>query len=657
MPPIRISTFGGIAPKVDPRLLPDNAAQTAENCDLQRGHIRPWKAPLVVEPLSVSGAKTIFPYRGSWLQWSGVVNVVKAPLEDDIYERIIYTGDGAPKVRGLVSGVETIVPLGVPRPSAALTVAVQAKTAVTWTRTWQYFYEEPDGTQKDAGTLSATEVTPGREYTVTAVPTRSTATGNAKLIVFFDAYKANGVLIGRVYPSISKQAGNSDLYINGAQVTLRQTTTASLVTLNINYNVSATTRTYTVKVKNKRKKVTETNYEDQWDLVSLYYTQERTWTYTFVNHWGEEGPPADPSAVTAMDPSQDAVLSGFETAVAGRPDIVKIRVYRTVTGDAGNEFAYVATFNIGPATYTDSADDEDTNEIMPSLIWYAPPADLAGLVELPGEFLAGFVGKTVQFSEPGFPHAWPSAYTITVGDDIVGLGVSGNNLVVATTGKPKLISVPEPSGASIIEIPSPQSCTSMRGIAQIGGAVFYPSPDGLVMMTGATAVVVTKPIFTKSQWLDLDPDNMHAAVYDDRLFLFSPSATIILSFGDSTTVTTTDQRASAAFYDETADALYLAQDTLLTQWDAGTSDLQFTWKSREFTVARPIDPAVGRITADGFPVVLRCYTPSGLAITKSVGSDTAFRMPPARPDKFWSFQVSGSDIVREIVISGAMADL
>ncbi len=650
-------------PKLDPRLLPESAAQVAENVDLERGHIRPLNAPLPSGTLGVSGAGTIYPYRGSWLAWSGLVNVVKAPLESDPYDRIYWTGDGAPKVRGLAGTTPTTYPLGVPKPTGVLSAAIRNKSSIKWTRKWGYFYEEPDGTQKDLGALAegaggVQVIYNGRNYRINSIPPRVTASSNATFVMFFDAYKPGDILMGRVYPGISKYVGNSDLYVNGAKVDATQTTSGTIVNFALGYNTTTETRSFTVKVKKKTKTVSAAVPVEQWNLVRLYYTQDKAWVYTFVTAWGEEGPPSDPSTVTSMDPATEAVLTGFNTTVPAGYNITKLRIYRTVTGDAGTEFAYVGEMSLGTATFTDDIDDEDTDEVLPSTIWYAPPDDLAGLVAMPGEFLAGFTGKTVYFSEPGYPHAWPAGYSLTVEDDIVGLGVSGSNLVVTTKGMPLIITVPEPTQASVFKVPSPQSCVSAAGIVENGGAVFFPSPDGYVMMSGATAIVSTANYFTKEQWQSYDPASMTAAVYDGRIYLFSSNTTLILTYlPEGVTITTSTERATAAYYYDDEDTLYIAQGTTLAKWDQGTTKLTARWRSREYTMTRPIDPAVGRITADGYPLTFTAIDGDLASVNRTVRTDTAFRMPRVHPEKFWSFEVQGQQVIRELLTSGSMSDL
>jgi len=147
MAPIKLQAFQGKVPRTAPHLLGELQAQIARECDLVSGEIRPIKDMSTVQAVA-AGTRTIFPWNGSWQTWASEVNVAKSPLVDDFYTRIYFTGDGAPKVRGLDGAVKTFA-LGIPKPPTAPTVAAQAKGSIDWSRDWGWFYEEPDGTQND----------------------------------------------------------------------------------------------------------------------------------------------------------------------------------------------------------------------------------------------------------------------------------------------------------------------------------------------------------------------------------------------------------------------------------------------------------------------------------------------------------------------------
>lgn len=110
--PNQIRTFQGTIPALDPRLLPDGAAQVARNVRLDRGTLRPIRQPATAHTLG-SAAQTIHRHGGSWLGYDAIVDTAPGPIADD---RLYITGDGAPKllengsVRDLALSAPTAVP-------------------------------------------------------------------------------------------------------------------------------------------------------------------------------------------------------------------------------------------------------------------------------------------------------------------------------------------------------------------------------------------------------------------------------------------------------------------------------------------------------------------------------------------------------------------
>ena len=92
--------FGGLVPRVAPRLLPDNAAQVSRNVWLSRGQLDPiptLRTVAGVPPLS-SGVKSIFRYDATrWFVWNIDVDVVRSPIHNDTLMRTIWTGDDYPR--------------------------------------------------------------------------------------------------------------------------------------------------------------------------------------------------------------------------------------------------------------------------------------------------------------------------------------------------------------------------------------------------------------------------------------------------------------------------------------------------------------------------------------------------------------------------------
>ena len=132
----KLQTFGGKAPKVFARLLPEDMAQTATNCRLDSGRLEPWKDNLsssqsFVASYAISGAtKTIFKYNDSvWMGSDEEIDIVRSPIAEDPHERIYVTGIGGsggyPRMTtGTIVGSGTYYRLGMPKPADLTSVTL-----------------------------------------------------------------------------------------------------------------------------------------------------------------------------------------------------------------------------------------------------------------------------------------------------------------------------------------------------------------------------------------------------------------------------------------------------------------------------------------------------------------------------------------------------
>lgn len=135
MATVKISQFGGIAPRQHPTQLADGMAVTAHNCVLLTGKLVPLKSPRLVTGANVlmesgladvADAKSLHVWRKAsgdfdFLLFKGVTWAAPGNVADDDLTRIIVSGDrngdgtaDAPVVymRRGVSSIKTIVPLG-----------------------------------------------------------------------------------------------------------------------------------------------------------------------------------------------------------------------------------------------------------------------------------------------------------------------------------------------------------------------------------------------------------------------------------------------------------------------------------------------------------------------------------------------------------------
>lgn len=690
----QLQAFDGLVPRVNPRLLADAQAQVAVNCDFREGILKPLKDTSQVAILPDANRISIFPYPdlSSWLSWTTDVDVVRSPISEDQYDRIYYTGSGTPKVRGRVGAVQSEYPLGLPKPTGVPTVAVANKTTVLaalTNREWRYQIEVPtaanpgqaavtyrllvdEGVEPDphvwysgatpvAATPRVVEIEKNRKYRLTPLP-YGYGTGKSfsnvfsamgpsefdpstwRFIMYLTCVDDAGNQIGVVFPTNSHFSGENTLFIGNQRV-----------------KVSATQEIVrTTESSGQPYKYLEItlNY-DEAELAQ--WTTDRAYVYTFVTEWGEEGPSSDPSDNIAVSDYQKATVAGLDSANPSGYNVTAKRIYRTVTTAAGTYYQLVAEIPIATASYADELADGDTTDVLPSQNWDAPPSDLAGLVLMPGGYMAGFSGRTVYFSEINQFHAWPPEYAFTVDYDIVGLAVSENTLLVLTEGPPYGCSGSAPDQMTPVLLPVEQACVSKRGIARVGEMVVYPSPDGLVGMQAANGSLLTDQLYTRDQWQALTPTSMIAAAHDNRFYGFASGGNIIIHVdAGRMTLTKTDKAATGFYVNKLADVLYMIVGSNIVSWGTSSDYLTLTWRSKEIMLPSRRNWVVGRVNAGGYSATspsLKTYANGTLVQTLILTTNVARKLPKVRDEKRWAFEIEANTEIYELLMSTSMAEL
>jgi hypothetical protein len=289
------------------------------------------------------------------------------------------------------------------------------------------------------------------------------------------------------------------------------------------------------------------------DCVSADVQEARSYVYTWVSAYGEEGPPSPPTLVNGW--SNGTWTIGLWTPPPDDLGVFRnlavLRLYRTVTAVGGSTVYYwVADVSLGstdpdavltvaqnplvPPMFTDgvqssmptginppSATYVDTNPDnlvalniqMPSTNWFPPPANLQGIVSLPNGMFVGWIGNAVWFCEPYQFHAWPPGYVITTDFPIVGLGVANGAIIVATAARPYVIIGVAPASMSSLKCSKAEPCNSRGSILDGDAAVCYMSPNGLIQVTPNGQVQNTTQLWiTRERWDALTPPRYARAI-------------------------------------------------------------------------------------------------------------------------------------------------
>lgn len=391
--------------------------------------------------------------------------------------------------------------------------------------------------------------------------------------------------------------------------------------------------------------------------------ETRVYAVTYVSAYGEEGPPSDASASATLDPAQSATVS-LPGAPTGNYNITLKRLYRSSTVGNQAQFQFVAEIPVAQGSYVDSKKQAELGEVLLTEDWVAPPAGLKGLRLMANGAAVGFKGKTLYFSEPNLPHAWPHEYPIDY--DIIGIGVFGQTVAVMTTHYPYLFQGIDPAAMASTRLQSPQGCASKRSIAETGDGVIYASPDGLVALSANSMDVITKNIYSRDQWQAFKPSSMESYLYNGRVVILYQDASnargaLLMDLGGQGALLTTANinaatAITAAYYDAGTDTLYLAQGGNIVRFDAG-SNLTYTWKSKVFRLEYPSNFSFGQVRATAYPVTLKVYADGALKLTKTVANANQFRLPSGFRAYDWELQVEGTSIVQEVALAQSTVEL
>jgi hypothetical protein len=388
----------------------------------------------------------------------------------------------------------------------------------------------------------------------------------------------------------------------------------------------------------------------------------RAYVYTYVTAIGEEGPPSAPTTIAAVCPGQTVDLSALSVGPGGPYNITLKNIYRSVTGTNGTEYQFVAQIAVGTATYSDTRTDAQLGEVLPSRNWTPPVDGLSRITELSNGMLAGFSGKDVWICEPFIPHGWHSRQSVNY--DVVELCSYGTTLVVLTKGTPYMASGTDPSAITLEKLNFDQACVSARGTVRFGdSAVLYPSPDGLVMVSGSGASVVTEGYLTRDQWQAYQPDSIHAYVHDGRYIGFYDTGSVQAGFvfdpkQGGLGFLDLDLYATAGYVDPLTDSLYLMVSGSLVKWTGSTGNLTYTWKSKEFETPEPVCFSLCKVIARSYTALTaKIYANGVLKHTQTVASSNSFVLPAGYTGTVWEVEVSGTDYVTGIRLATSITEM
>jgi hypothetical protein len=351
-----------------------------------------------------------------------------------------------------------------------------------------------------------------------------------------------------------------------------------------------------------------------------------------------------------------------------------MNLYRAVTGSTGTSFLLVAAnipFSGGSSTtYVDSIADAALSEQIVSLLWSPPPTTMLGILALPNGIYAGFHGNQLDLSDQGVPHAYPINYRLTFDWDIVGIEAIDSTVVVCTKKYPYLCAGTVPSAYSQTKASYPYACASKQSIQYLKSVgVVFATFEGLVAIAGpGNEKLLTESLFSKDEWLALNPASMRAAINDNRYFCWYTTVSgtkggfyIDVNSAGSGKVSLAFH-ALARYNDPLTDTLYEVLDYTTTGTalgvivgfnTSGSAQLPYVWKSKQFFVPWPTAYQFCRISADSYVSLTLNLFADGVQYGGNIAvtSQTEFTLPPPPNGecyKYFEFSLAGTDKVNRV---------
>lgn len=343
----------------------------------------------------------------------------------------------------------------------------------------------------------------------------------------------------------------------------------------------------------------------------------------------------------------------------------------------------------GSYNFVDDFDSKTLLDILETDEYDAPPEDLKGLTSIQNNILAGFVGNTLYFSEPGFPHAWPVKYSTPLGEDIVALAAIAGSLLVLTKGYPYLVSVTDPAaGVSVSRIDALYPCLSAKSVVTMGYGIVWSTNDGLAVYSPSSgAGLVTKLLYNNDTWYaDIDPNTVVAEYYGENYFASHSTGSYV--FEQDTKVggffVDTVPTFSASWYDTQTGKLYYTAGTVgdVYEWDnLAQPSLTMTWKSKVIKTKDMMNLGAARVIADYSTtsdvwdndttlwnletdiwntvnaITFRMWADKELIFTTSVVDMEPFRLPTGYRTDTFEVSVEGNIRVRAIHLSETVLGL
>ncbi len=641
---IRINDFAGTFPRLHPTKLPDYAAQSCKNVIVERGVLSPsTKATLASGSVYLNDnnflSAIFFNHNGhTYKKYSNdIVNFTFSPVNDSF--RLYWTTEDKDKPlmfmdwdisdNGDLTTDGQTYQAGMPAPNPDAIAVDGIVPAEEYAAQNAEEAAEPDPEAPDDGNIY--KIINGQAYKVTK---------QYKSKLFSKIFDTIDEFIAKNAKAIEKTADISD-------------------------------------------QVTEAIVDVEAD------EEARVYGFTYVNKFGDESAPTVNNEILYIKIGDKPVLTltysdDDISELQDKYAVSTIRVYRSLTDSLGRaQLLFVKDVPFVP--------DSDNNVIIMdelekdtlmlgepiTTINYDPPRDnLKGLGVTDYGVGYGYVDKNICLSEPYLLYAWPRFYELGTQQSIMGMGHYDNTIVVATSGNPILLNGISPESMGVLSLPLYEGCVSSRSMVNLAHGCMYASNNGLVLVAGNSAKLLTDGTFATEDWQAINPSSIHACAYKGGYLFFwdngSEKGSGYIDLGNpSKGVLWFDDYALNTFLDDGSVQLInkkvnafnknaSVHQTFNPDYGDNRSNKTLFWQSKVFNIDSARRLLAGQVIADSYgdgAVLFRLYGDGVLIHENAVNSIKPFRIKNHSGKRDFYLEIEASVPVREIAMGETMRDL
>lgn len=379
----------------------------------------------------------------------------------------------------------------------------------------------------------------------------------------------------------------------------------------------------------------------------------------FVTNITLRGEESEPSDTTQVISRWDGATIPVTLGASNDSRATHRRLYRS---EGGGVYNMVGQYPVGTNVVNDNVHSASLGAPCNSESFNHPPSNLQGLTMVGNGFLVGFFGNTVCFCEPYYPHAWPIEYQYAFHDDVIAVSVVAGAVVVTTKGNPWLIMGSHPSAMNQTKLDFVASNLSRSGLVDMGNYALYPTSEGLMMASTSDMKVISSGVYSRDQWLALDPASFKAFRYRGQYLCFGNTGAFVFNmehgvFPLEISDVPTDKVLSG-HYQADEDCLYLLLSHAngsrsVVKFDSGNNKI-LSWTSRDFILNGQSVLSAGRIDADASATLT--LSGDGYNFIQTAINDYGFRLPAGKPRRM-TLKIQCAGRVNALTLASSMGEL